>query len=95
MKAAFVALFFALLSLPSVLTLSEIGQVALVSENRKLAPPPSLQGSIGLVLKGADSWFSDHFGLRSLLIRTSKRRKATFFAALKSLDPPWTLTALN
>jgi SGNH hydrolase-like domain, acetyltransferase AlgX len=68
----FVAIFFGMTALPLAVMLAPMSVVEPVPENRRLAPPPSWSWS-GLsdarLIRESSTWFDDHFGLRSLLIR--------------------------
>jgi len=68
----FVAIFFGMTALPLAVMLAPISVLAPVPENRQLAPPPSWSWpglSDARPIREASTWFDDHFGLRSLLIR--------------------------
>ena len=72
MKFAFIIGFFAILLLPGAQMLFHLVPEQSVDENRRLAQPPSLaelHDPAAAILK-FDKWFDDHFGFRSLLIRT-------------------------
>jgi hypothetical protein len=70
-KRWFVGLFFFVTLLPVAAMLVGFGKVGLVEENRSLAPVPGWDADKPLehAARTADAWFSDHFGLRSVLIR--------------------------
>jgi SGNH hydrolase-like domain, acetyltransferase AlgX len=70
-KRWFVGLFFLVTLLPVATMLVGLGKVGFVDENRRLAPVPGWEPgkTIEHAARTADAWFSDHFGLRSVLIR--------------------------
>lgn len=69
LRWCFVAAFFALTLLPGLQMLTGLAPVQAVDENRALAPAVGSSTPLDQVPRVADRWFSDHFGLRSLLIR--------------------------
>lgn len=67
----FIATFFVLCLLPLASAAMRVTLVEPVDENRKLAAPPawSWPPDLTAITQQAERWYSDHFGLRSLLIR--------------------------
>ncbi|QDM22995.1 hypothetical protein FIU28_18930 [Tardiphaga sp. vice154] len=66
---AFILSFAVLLFLPLFQMLTGVIPVTQVSENRSLAPAPSMVTPLARIPHVANEWFNDHFGLRPLLIR--------------------------
>jgi hypothetical protein len=65
-------LFVATISLPLAANLFGIDGADPGAENRELAPPPSVGGSLASVAAlptAFSAWFEDHFGFRSRLVR--------------------------
>ncbi|UZE48093.1 hypothetical protein ONR75_25115 [Rhodopseudomonas sp. P2A-2r] len=65
----FILIFAVLVFLPMLQMMTGVVPVAPVSENRNLAPAPGIATPLDRVARVANEWFSDHFGLRPLLIR--------------------------
>ncbi|MFM0716856.1 hypothetical protein PQQ73_11000 [Paraburkholderia strydomiana] len=81
MKFAGVIVFFVLLCLPALQTFTGWAPPYTIDENRRLAPPPSLQDFRDPV-KGAQSlekYFDDHYGLRDVLIRLKTQLDFSLF----------------
>jgi hypothetical protein len=80
-KRLFVSLFFLIAILPLAANLAGFGAVGLVNENRNLAAAPSFGPMLSIehATRSADAWFTDHFGLRSVLIRIKTQLDYTFF----------------
>lgn len=64
----FIAAFFLATLLPAIQMLTHWSPNFEVDEQRRLAPAPS-EGGAAKWAHDANTWFSDHFGYRSLLIR--------------------------
>lgn len=68
LRAVTVAFFLLLGFLPAIQMALPVLPELLVDEQRQLAPPPATTQPLRWP-REANAWFSDHFGLRSLLIR--------------------------
>jgi len=77
----FIAAFFALCLLPLASTAARVTVVQPVDENRRLAAPPtwSWPPDLTAITQQAERWYSDHFGLRSLLIRLKTQIDLSLF----------------
>lgn len=64
----FIAAFFFATLLPAIQMVTHWMPDFEVDEQRRLAPPPG-EGGPSKFARDANTWFSDHFGFRSLLIR--------------------------
>jgi hypothetical protein len=64
-----VTTFFMVLLLPVLAMCIGFAPVADIDENRRLAPVPTLKGTLPSIIDAAQKWFDDHFGLRPLFIR--------------------------
>jgi alginate O-acetyltransferase complex protein AlgJ len=72
MNRLLVALFVVSISLPLALNLAGVDGADPQAENRELAPFPRIEASLTAMAalpEGFSSWFDDHFGLRSRLVR--------------------------
>lgn len=80
LRLLFIAAFFALTLLPLAQMTLRLPSVPRVDENRTPAPRPRpiWQDPFEWV-KEADAWFTDHFGFRSLLIRTKTQIDYSIF----------------
>lgn len=67
-RLVFIATFLALTLLPGLQMLTDWAPDEPVNEQRRLAPKPTFAHP-GRAPAEANAWYSDHFGLRSLLIR--------------------------
>lgn len=81
LRLLFVTLFFVLTLLPGLQMLTGVAPLMIVNENRVLAPAVSTATPLGDIPGVADRWFSDHFGLRSLLIRLKTQIDFSLFGA--------------
>lgn len=83
MKAAVSAIFVALLLLPALQMLTGAVKVTPLNENRTLAPLPPLSEVVhpSAFLGALHAWFNDHYGLRSLLIRSKTQADYALFGA--------------
>lgn len=73
-----VALFLLLCLMPLAQMATGLVPEDPVDEQRRLAPPPDLRDPLH-VPRSFNSWFSDHFGLRSLLIRVKGQIDLSLF----------------
>lgn len=80
LRLSFIAGFFVLTLLPLAQMALKLPSARPVDENRTLAPRPRAiwQDPFEWV-KQADAWFTDHFGFRSLLIRTKTQIDYSIF----------------
>ena len=72
MNRALSLAFVLVISLPLAANLAGVDGGDSHAENRELAAMPALDGSVTSVLRfpaGFSSWFEDHFGFRSMLVR--------------------------
>jgi alginate O-acetyltransferase complex protein AlgJ len=72
MKRVLIALFIAAISLPLAVNLAGVDGADPGAENRELAPLPHLDGTLTSIVQlpiAFSSWFDDHFGFRSRLVR--------------------------
>lgn len=68
-RKIFIAIFGALTLAPAVQMAVRVFPETPVTENRSLSAPPRDLWNPHKALREANAWFSDHFGLRSFLIR--------------------------
>jgi alginate O-acetyltransferase complex protein AlgJ len=72
MKRLLVVLFVAVIALPAAANLAGVDGADAGAENRELAPWPGIDGTLRSIAgypTGLASWFDDHFGFRSTLVR--------------------------
>jgi hypothetical protein len=78
---SFILIFATLTLLPILQMITHAVSVVPISENRALAPRPSLTTAVAHFPRDVNTWFNDHFGLRPMLIRLKTQIDYSLFGA--------------